>query len=605
MASNIKTIQSAEKELRNMSKQIDKLVSQLNGIIDSHKAISKYGLAFVDKNKNKISVIDEAMLIMGRVESEDNKYNSVKFFTDMFNKVYKFDEKVLASVSSEKALSKKLLRHLKQAGNSLLTEEKHNFLRLARYVNEYSASTRYAMLYELFNNTEAEDAMKTYIAVNAYDAVSTILSYDKMYKSTKQLVGYKNDKFEDIDNIERVAVIMLEHYLLSNDTELPKPKYVLEMLNENITDSWEDDLRAIDGIDKDFIERYITFKKNENIPGADKSFYEYCASRVMTDDDRYDEDGKLNINYGLVIRDANESIKNCFDGHGVEKLDDIENEKDRFLVKRVMLRYLNDYYANMVEAAVQFSVQCLLKAMDAGFEENKNKLKTEDLEKQIESYKNKLERVKKENKDIKSELDYQKTKNADFRKKLAKLNHEEVAVKESEMASLKDEIARIRKDDTKHKFEVDRLENKIKQLESENKNLNNKLSKVKAPEKKESSTGDSERIQSIKRDIPLDALYNSIKNKRILLVGGDVIHRTLSERGYNSIDVVKADDVNFSVGKNNKYDLIVIFTKLVSHSAIERLNKDCKTSDTKILNYNEQGVNSLIFRIFMSLNSNT
>ena len=90
----------------------------------------------------------------------------------------------------------------------------------------------------------------------------------------------------------------------------------------------------------------------------------------------------------------------------------------------------------------------------------------------------------------------------------------------------------------------------------------------------------------------------SLSSSSILHIGGNKIHSVLSSRGYNNIECVDASNVNINLGQNIKYDVVVIYTKLIGHSTIHRVESEIKSSGVPVIRFNEKGVNMLIYRIF-------
>ena len=65
----------------------------------------------------------------------------------------------------------------------------------------------------------------------------------------------------------------------------------------------------------------------------------------------------------------------------------------------------------------------------------------------------------------------------------------------------------------------------------------------------------------------------------------------------NNIEYIKAGDMNFNVA-GKKYDLVVIYTKLVNHSTTEKLDSQLHNSDIPIIRFNEAGLTSFIHCLF-------
>ena len=145
-----------------------------------------------------------------------------------------------------------------------------------------------------------------------------------------------------------------------------------------------------------------------------------------------------------------------------------------------------------------------------------------------------------------------------------------ISKKDGEIKELKDFI-------DKQKLSITKLENDYNGL----KQSNSVLSNDKAYNK-----------------IPINSFFNAIKNKNIIVVGGNPVHSEISRYGFKNLKLVEAGARTIKIYDKNKVDLIVIMTSFIDHATTESIKNEARKSNISILMFNERNVSKLIYAMF-------
>lgn len=437
--------------------------------------------------------------------------------------------------------------------------------------------------------------------------LQSVITHDKF--SINELYNYAQE-----DEICKLCIYSVLAWLCTEGTKVPKDRGLVKTIHKYAGESLD---QMLENENLKFKEVYLEYKdiciedySDEQRDEFWKSKREYIlsdlgrldASKFGTTSFKYDItcDSEYILSYNRSVAD---SFKNCY-SKWYPDITDIPDDKSREIIFNLIQRYLGDIdevisaeTLNMIRQAISYGV--LLNDLKLAKEQN-----VKDLEKVREQNKIKVNKVKKELDQAKEQLAFSKDKVNRLTKELKKTDKEAVIELEAKVSKLEEDNAQLRKKHEKHQLESERLNNKIEQLEKELRQAKRDKDDVdrelrdlnsKTLDNKEDETKFS--FQS--KEIDSDVLYNAIKHKKILLVGGNKIHARIIERGYDNIELLKSDNVNITMHAGQKYDLVVIYTKLVSHSVVERIESELKNSDIPIIRFNQAGINTLLYTIFM------
>ncbi len=167
----------------------------------------------------------------------------------------------------------------------------------------------------------------------------------------------------------------------------------------------------------------------------------------------------------------------------------------------------------------------------------------------------------------------------------------------SKIQSLYDNIASYERDISKKDKEVSDLKSQLEQSEADCLELletNDRLNKLTS----EIST------HRIFNSIPIECFINSIRSKKIVLIGGDMMHAALSKYKLYNIKTYKAGCKSIRLEDIYSQDLVVIATQYIDHSSIEGVVKGCKTHKIPLLYCNYTSTDNLIYSIFQEITKN-
>lgn len=143
--------------------------------------------------------------------------------------------------------------------------------------------------------------------------------------------------------------------------------------------------------------------------------------------------------------------------------------------------------------------------------------------------------------------------------------------------------------------EIDEAHQKMDKLETEYLEL---LEKYDREHKLNSQLSIDRQFSSI----PMACFVNAIKDKNIVIIGGDHIHSRLRDYGLNNARFYKAGCRELSNEDIINTDMIVIVTPYVDHASIEVVTRAARNHGLKLLNFNNKNADMLICKVFEELN---
>lgn len=565
--------------------------------------ISKKLLVSIDKN-NSTDIIKDLHTEDGIKIEDELLYitSTVLWIKNEAKTLARYKSEIMKTIRNNKnELDKMYTNNIVEIGDIFINIGENPILKMPRYVDDM---LNICYIKHLYNELGID---KSGILKEALHLSISYFCY--------KIVGAKSSKLmsciENLDDdLAMLSMITIMYWYMSDNCKLYKIPEFIEYIKLNLGETYEE------AIEKEIIsgnkiaKSYLEFKLNE-LKDNEENSYRYGKKFV---NDVYTDFGRLKpSDFGLetfdevmptyFFRCPDLSFELCYSDDNYKSILDIENKFERKTIFDLINRYLNDnserIYTHVIVTLASEKCSAIQEELNLiNFDKEKK-----NLNEQIERSKIKIKGLKSDNKELDKKIDELRTKNNKTLKKLNKLNPEEIERKDTLISELELEIKELNKNKSKHDFEVERLNkiisklnDKIKESEVE---LAKEISKNKGTKQRDDYQDNEVKLQSSSRDIPVDYLYNTFKDKKILLVGGDTIHKVLVQREYDSINLLKSDNVNFKLTNSSDYDLIVIFTKYVGHSVVERIESEAKNSNITAVRFNNAGANSLIHFLFM------
>jgi len=144
-------------------------------------------------------------------------------------------------------------------------------------------------------------------------------------------------------------------------------------------------------------------------------------------------------------------------------------------------------------------------------------------------------------------------------------------------------------------------EREIGKLKVEVENINDKYTRLKKTHEEIVQEEDSEEDGN-GIDIPTSVFVEAIKDRRIVVVGGDSLHAAIKELGFKDIRFEKVT-ANLNRGAFDSCDMVVYMTREISHSHIERAESAIGVREVKRIHYGYRSVQRLCREMFIALNS--
>ncbi len=299
---------------------------------------------------------------------------------------------------------------------------------------------------------------------------------------------------------------------------------------------------------------------------------------------------------------------------GGKTLEEIDYPDD---VKKVINHIFQSYYS-----AVHFLIGTVLEDVLIGFYYNiKGRMKIRSLESENNNNKRmyedsvkKLQKNKNHIRELNKKISEQREKSNKLCNKIRTL---EGKVKELEDSGVENIIPYKRMIEENEKT-IENFKNKLSELERENESKDRQILSLEDTNRNvyeqveiledevellNKRLGNTENNYSEDDVIEIGSIINAIRDKRIVLIGGDKIHSRMKNLGFTNIRLVCAD--NRTINNNDlKYaDVIVIMTAHVKHSTMANPKGTANTQGIPLLYYNFSNVDRLCKEIFSYLYS--
>ena len=370
-----------------------------------------------------------------------------------------------------------------------------------------------------------------------------------------------------------------------------------------------------EGVDYDAIATVLTYKWGmENgfldeieidltTVGGIETFIEYKAGEIPVDEFRYE----LSTNGGRITAPTfdDETIANPmytlrgFDQDTIMEEDSISDEAKQ-MIQDIIQRH---YYCMRDEALSKATVTLYGTYYYNKIDKYKitmiqnNRLKS-NLEKLEEKYKAilKLNRdQKKESNELKKTLKALETREKANRNrdntKIGMDEHSKIVDKLNEdIGKLKGTCEEKGRENDKLCLEVSDLSLEVREIERSYTQLNEDYQNY----KKES--------HKVNQDIPQESIVNSMKDKRITILGGDILHNKMNELGFNNLRLIKTDKSRVLATDLNNSEVMVVMTSYISHSFLEFPKQYAINNNIPLIYFNEKNLDLLCDRLFIHFN---
>lgn len=142
---------------------------------------------------------------------------------------------------------------------------------------------------------------------------------------------------------------------------------------------------------------------------------------------------------------------------------------------------------------------------------------------------------------------------------------------------------------------VGELEDRIKTLEQKNVELQEKYDKAIEDNK-------SKEILNKYNNIPIECFVNAIRNKNIVIIGGDNVFSKLSEYKFDSLKTITSSVNSIKTEELLGADIIVLMVKFMSNTTYYSALGIAKVNNIKTIQCNNTNTDIIIYSIFEALN---
>lgn len=108
-------------------------------------------------------------------------------------------------------------------------------------------------------------------------------------------------------------------------------------------------------------------------------------------------------------------------------------------------------------------------------------------------------------------------------------------------------------------------------------------------------------IHRVFNEIPIQCFINAIKHKKIMLIGGDMMHEKIRLYGIDNITLCKAGCKDIHAEDLINKDLVVMATAFLDHSTSEVIPRIAKQNNIPLMQFNNKNADMLIYALFEEL----
>lgn len=324
-------------------------------------------------------------------------------------------------------------------------------------------------------------------------------------------------------------------------------------------------------------------------------FYNYKLNNSA----RREKHDFLDINRLTYFHD----FSNCM--NSVRHLESISDNKEFLsIVKSLYFMVRNDMLSDAMEAATKQYREDNSKYLVDTLNFNK---KIKKLENKVSKYEGIIDESKAQNKNLKAELARVSSHVRTLENTIESYSGDNVKELNSIVDTLKQKVEKYKQDSEELKSVITELKEKREKKESENLQLLSKIDKLEKEVDRlnnlNNSLSESKGIENRnKYSIDIKLLLKALSEYKIAIVGGDYIHSYFNE--YNNIYCYKANEVNVDIDKLYNVDLVVLYTRKMSHSLYYKTQGVLKDGQSNVLVYPDKSYRGLIIAMFNYLFKN-
>lgn len=278
-------------------------------------------------------------------------------------------------------------------------------------------------------------------------------------------------------------------------------------------------------------------------------------------------------------------------------------------------KYMKSACSNLgktLELCIQM-IACSLEDLVAETEKDKEKSEKQlneltKIKEMLKTYKAKLKQTERDLQETKLRLSTQKTKNEKQIAYIETLKNQGITnIKPytDEIEKLKLEVEAKNTELATSKRAHSKLQQSFQDLRSSYESVVKRSSELEAQVEKLQDKLSTAITYSNGSNIPLECYIRAIRNKKIALFGGNMMHSELKNLGFRNLKLFEASNRNMSFSDLSHQDLIVVVTGYMSHSTVQIPKGAAERYNIPIYYYNNKNVQMLIqemFAIFYSEN---
>lgn len=164
-----------------------------------------------------------------------------------------------------------------------------------------------------------------------------------------------------------------------------------------------------------------------------------------------------------------------------------------------------------------------------------------------------------------------------------------------ELKEAKGKLLNMERQLSKKDRDIESLEDKLSESEEKYNEMAERHSRIQ-------DTVNKMEVHRAYNQIPVSCFVNCIREKRIALIGGDMMFPKLQDYGLDNMRFYKAGCKELSYEDISDIDLIVIATAFVDHSSTEYVVRASKNHKIPMIKFNNKNADMLIYTIFEEFN---
>lgn len=344
-----------------------------------------------------------------------------------------------------------------------------------------------------------------------------------------------------------------------------------------------------------------------------KKLYNLVKTRLSTNEiykaSMSEDDIDKNIAYAMVTSNYDGESFLVFESNIIGfnlTVEDIRNETLRYSMAKTCVN----------ERSLDFNYCMLLSSTEHTIDQADKLAKLEKAlelaEAETAKYKAKLKEVKakaKESEKAKNQAVRETNSVKSKKKKIEKLiedgvTHETIEELNSKVAKLQSDLETANDEAANLKRQLSKRDRDIQDIGKELNEARGKYSELEDKYNRSVELNSEIATNRAFNQIPIECFISAIKDKKICLVGGNMMFEQLGKYGLDNIKTFAAGERNsnsFSSSEMLGYDLIVVATSYIDHSSKYTMDNVSKANNTPILYFNNRNVDMLIYSIFEEL----